>query len=217
MLRNGGIDSMQENVRILIVEPDRATAEMLATAVRGQGYDVACSALEPELVERLAQECDVALIALSPACALDAPTLATKLMRTSDIAVLYIVTHADDALLLRARDTHPAGYLFRPFTDEALRGTIELARPLPSEPLDAGRESHTREVMPSSKRLTPREQEIFEAMVHGVRPPAIARSLFISVHTVRRHAQAVFRKLEVHSQVELVHRYGTSSTPRRVG
>jgi DNA-binding NarL/FixJ family response regulator len=208
---------MQELVRILVVEPDRGSADALATALRSQGYEAAAPATCVEEAERVAAECDVALIALTQPPQLDATALGARLMSSSPIAVLYVLEHADDALLYRARETHPAGYLFRPFTTGALRAAVELARPLPSERLDGALDSQAHELLPTSKRLTPREQEIFAAMVRGVRPPAIARTLFISVHTVRRHAQAVFRKLEVHSQVELVHRYGTSSIPRHVG
>lgn len=208
---------MEENVRILVVDGNRADGEELARAVRAQGYSVAEITSDVQRAERAAQDSDVALITLAIDEDFDGPAIACALMRTSAVAVLFVISSFDDALLLRARDAHPAGYLFRPFSELALRASIELARPLASEHVLPTLDSYAREVLRTHKPLTPREQEIFAALVRGVRPPAIARALFISVHTVRRHAQAVFRKLEVHSQVELVHRYGTSSTPRRAG
>ena len=42
----------------------------------------------------------------------------------------------------------------------------------------------------------------------GLRPQEIASTLFISQHTVRNHLRAIYAKLEVHSQVELLRKKG---------
>jgi DNA-binding NarL/FixJ family response regulator len=52
--------------------------------------------------------------------------------------------------------------------------------------------------------LSPREREILEAVAGGQRVQAIARTFSISPYTVRNHLKAIFRKLGVHSQVELL-------------
>ena len=57
-----------------------------------------------------------------------------------------------------------------------------------------------------SANLSVREREILDAMGRGQRVAAIARALQISPHTVRNHLKSIFRKLEVHSQVELLGR-----------
>ena len=54
--------------------------------------------------------------------------------------------------------------------------------------------------------LSPREREIVGAVVTGKRVSAVARTLDISPHTVRNHLKSIFRKLGVHSQVELLGR-----------
>ena len=55
--------------------------------------------------------------------------------------------------------------------------------------------------------LTPREREIVGALALGQRVGAIAERLGVSEHTVRNHLKAVYRKLDVHSQVELLSRW----------
>jgi two-component system nitrate/nitrite response regulator NarL len=55
--------------------------------------------------------------------------------------------------------------------------------------------------------LTPREREIVSALSTGQRVGAIAARLGVSEHTVRNHLKAVYRKLDVHSQVELLSRW----------
>jgi DNA-binding CsgD family transcriptional regulator len=58
---------------------------------------------------------------------------------------------------------------------------------------------------PRLGRLSGRELEIVMRLMHGDRVPAIAESLFLSPSTVRNHLSAVFRKLRVGSQQELIH------------
>jgi len=77
-----------------------------------------------------------------------------------------------------------------------------------SEPGDDGIGGRARD--PDLRRLAAslsvREREILDAMGRGQRVAAIARMLQISPHTVRNHLKSIFRKLEVHSQVELLGR-----------
>jgi DNA-binding CsgD family transcriptional regulator len=54
------------------------------------------------------------------------------------------------------------------------------------------------------QRLTTRELDIVGRLLVGDRVPAIAAALFLSQSTVRNHLSAVFRKLEVSSQQELL-------------
>ena len=55
-------------------------------------------------------------------------------------------------------------------------------------------------------RLSGRELEIVMRLMNGDRVRAIAESLFLSPSTVRNHLSAVFRKMRVGSQQELIHR-----------
>ena len=63
--------------------------------------------------------------------------------------------------------------------------------------------------------LSPREQEILGEVLSGKRVTDIARTLSISRHTVRNHLKAIYRKLGVHSQVELLGRFWAPSAASR--
>lgn len=52
--------------------------------------------------------------------------------------------------------------------------------------------------------LSPRELEIVRLLLQGRRVSHIAKQLFLSPNTVRSHLKSVFRKLDVHSQGELI-------------
>jgi DNA-binding CsgD family transcriptional regulator len=85
--------------------------------------------------------------------------------------------------------------------DEVLRSATasRLAAELPADP--------------GLGRLSGRELEIVVRLMNGDRVPAIAKSLFISPSTVRNHLSAVFRKLRVSSQQELIHRLRRTDGP----
>lgn len=53
-------------------------------------------------------------------------------------------------------------------------------------------------------RLTDREGELAVLLVHGRNADFIASELFISRNTVKTHARSIYRKLEIHSQQELI-------------
>jgi DNA-binding NarL/FixJ family response regulator len=55
-----------------------------------------------------------------------------------------------------------------------------------------------------SSSLTPREQEILEALVDGLSYKMIAARHFISVDTVKNHIQGIYRKLHVNSKGEAI-------------
>jgi len=59
---------------------------------------------------------------------------------------------------------------------------------------------------PDLRAVSAREREILTEIAAGSRVPSIAKKLFISPHTVRNHLKAIYRKLGVTSQAELVER-----------
>jgi two-component system response regulator FixJ len=191
-------------VQIIVVDHDHDASKALVRLLQARGYRICGVETDLARVVALARTAQIALIALSPYSTFDAIATARTLLEEGTVAVIYVVEQLDTTLLMQARETRPSGFIFQPYSAEALYGAIEVTRPLRvSEPVA----SYSRELNDDGQ-LTPREREIFEAMLGGMRPPAIARAFFISVHTVRRHAQAVFRKLDVHSQIELMNRFG---------
>ena len=60
-------------------------------------------------------------------------------------------------------------------------------------------------------RLSERERAVLGHLLDGQRVSSIARTLHLSPHTVRNHLKAIFRKVGVHSQVELLERLKPTS------
>jgi PAS domain S-box-containing protein len=59
--------------------------------------------------------------------------------------------------------------------------------------------------------LSRRETEVLRLLLRNHRPATIARDLSRSIHTVRNQLKAIFRKLNVHSQEELLGRLGANA------
>lgn len=57
---------------------------------------------------------------------------------------------------------------------------------------------------PAMRELSARQVEILRRLARGERVPAIAANLYLSQSTVRNHLVAIYRKLGVHSQAELL-------------
>lgn len=104
-------------------------------------------------------------------------------------------------------------FSLQPALDSAIRShtTAEFAdilRRLGQGILAAGTARHLSESKPARSRplseLTTRETEIVTRLLAGDRVPAIAAQLYLAQSTIRNHLSAVFSKLGVSSQQELI-------------
>jgi len=59
-----------------------------------------------------------------------------------------------------------------------------------------------------ARGLSPREMEILELMIDGKSYKEIETALHISIHTVKSHVYSLYRKMDVKSRHQLVHRIG---------
>lgn len=63
---------------------------------------------------------------------------------------------------------------------------------------------------PGVAELSPRQWEVLTRLLRGERVPRIAEELFLSQSTIRNHLADIFRKMGVHSQVELLDLFRTA-------
>ncbi len=222
--------------RILIVEDEPVVATDLRYELTEMGYEIAGVALDGETAIRLAttEKPSLILMDIGLQGQMNGIDAAEQIRRSFGIPVVYLTAYVDDKTLNRAKATHPFGYLVKPFRADQLRTTItvalhrhqeeekrsqqirEYASTLREINVVLGRANPISESRPDvvpnrlghgSNKLSQREREVLLHLLDGASVRKIAGALYISVHTVRNHLKAIFQKLDVHSQVELISKF----------
>jgi len=71
---------------------------------------------------------------------------------------------------------------------------------------DAPTSAETWRTDPVVREMSPRQLDVLRRLLRGKRVPSIARDLYLSQSTVRNHLAAIYRRVGVHSQAELIAR-----------
>lgn len=125
------------------------------------------------------------------------------------IPIVYMTGHADVALAVEAMKKGAITLLEKPLKPDQLTNAIETAinssiansNTLFSSSVN---QSECGEFLKKMDSLTPRERDVFNAMVEGQVNKQIATNLDISVRTVEVHRARLMKKLEVRTASEAV-------------
>jgi EAL domain-containing protein (putative c-di-GMP-specific phosphodiesterase class I)/DNA-binding NarL/FixJ family response regulator/HPt (histidine-containing phosphotransfer) domain-containing protein len=208
---------------VLIVD-DAADIRMMATmALSAAGFvthEAGTAAAAIALATRIKPDYVVLDITMPDMSGID---VCRTLRANADLARSTIVmvsnlsegTSKAEAFLLGADD-----YLVKPFTPRDLVARLNAAarrrREMPADPapvdpaltemLAVAQARAAAQTGPSlaDNNFSERQLEIIQRLIRGERVPTIARGLYLSQSTVRNHLSAIFRKLGVHSQEELL-------------
>ncbi len=118
------------------------------------------------------------------------------------LPVIVLTGHADVQLAVEAMKAGVVDFLEKPFADEALLRAVRAA--LASGADEAARRAEQIEIENRLAQLTPRERDVFEAVVAGDSNKAAALKLGISPRTVEIYRANVMSKMQAHSLSELV-------------
>jgi DNA-binding NarL/FixJ family response regulator len=128
----------------------------------------------------------------------------------SDARVVVLTAYDTAERILRAVEAGARGYLLKGAPrDEIFRAVrvVNLGGSL-LEPAVAGKLlSRVGDILrggTSEEELTPREQDVLNLMARGFRNKEIAFELHITERTVKFHANAIYRKLDVGGRTEAV-------------
>lgn len=116
-------------IRVLIVEDEAVVALHLRQELSKLGYSVAGIATSGDRALKLIEETfpDAILMDIHIQGEIDGIETARKIPRYLHIPVIYLTAYSEDTTLGRAGDTHPYGYLLKPFLDRELHATIQMA------------------------------------------------------------------------------------------
>jgi len=115
--------------RILIVEDEPDISQLIRQFLEKSGYEVAATAATGE--EALAQaerlHPDLALMDISLRGELDGVETADRVFTRFGIPVVFVTGRADDATIERSQVARAFGYVLKPFRQEDLKSSIDLA------------------------------------------------------------------------------------------
>lgn len=128
----------------------------------------------------------------------------------SDCAVIMITVFEDEERIFASLKAGASGYLLKSSASEAIVEAIEqIARgesPMSGTIARKVVESFHQPRENLRSELSPREREILDLLVEGLRYKEIGARLSISIDTVRTHIRHIYDKLQVRSRGELTAR-----------
>jgi len=132
----------------------------------------------------------------------DGIEIITEFSNTKKIPVVYLTAYSDFDIVSRAEKTMPYAYIIKPYNNNQLKTTINLAI------LNFAKQEKS---IPENKEntsklelLTPREKEVLVTLSTGKISKEIAESLNISTNTVEQHKKNIRKKLNLTTIGELI-------------
>ena len=211
------VESVRPPVRLLLVDDHQVVLEGLASMLASQADRVVIAAATTEADEalRLAadRQPDVVLLDVRLRGASGLDLCAELVRRHPGIKVVFFTVYDDEQYLFQALRVGAAGFLLKTTTGPELADQLDrvMEGEVAIDPALAGRVAITAarlqsgEFWPGARLgLTQRESEVLGLMVRGLSNRAIALRLSIGEDTVKTHARAVYRKLEVAERAQAV-------------
>lgn len=114
---------------LLVVEDEAIVAQDLQVILEALGYNVPDTADSGELAIAKAAQIRPNLILMDIRLIgdMDGVAAANIISQQLDIPVVYITAHADTNTLKRAKKSRPYGYILKPFQEQEIKITIEIA------------------------------------------------------------------------------------------
>ncbi|MBE9016692.1 response regulator [Chroococcidiopsidales cyanobacterium LEGE 13417] len=120
---------MNISAKILVVEDEGIVAKDIENRLQKFGYHVCKTVATGE--EAIAQvselKPDLVLVDIRLQGDMDGIAVAQILHHTFELPVVYLTANSDEYIVTRALATHPFGYIVKPFREQELKTTIEIA------------------------------------------------------------------------------------------
>jgi CheY-like chemotaxis protein len=120
---------MTEKIRILVVEDEALVAEDLREMLTGIGYEVPGITDNREEAIALTEEHqpDLVLMDINLASEMDGITAGGEIRSRWGIPIIYVTAFATPEIIERAKKTVPSGYILKPFNEQQIQTTVEIA------------------------------------------------------------------------------------------
>ncbi|MYM89364.1 response regulator [Rugamonas sp. FT82W] len=120
----------------------------------------------------------------------------------AELPVIFVSGHGDIPMSVRALQNGAVDFFEKPYNSQQILDRIQLT--LKAAALNHPTRARRQLLRERLKRLSPREREVLDQILHGSSSKVIARALDISVKTVDVHRASIKDKLECDSTASLV-------------
>ena len=190
--------------KILVVEDDPTIAIDIRFNLEDNNYTVVNVLHTAEQAMQLleSEEVDLVLLDINLDGEMSGIDLAEIINKKFQVPFIFLTSYSDTSTLERASHTFPAGYIVKPFKENDLAPTIQMALA-----------RHQSKIIFSSidlvnknllHKVTATEYDIMHLIWQGKSNQEIASLKFISKNTLKSHIRSIYLKLDVHSKPELI-------------
>ncbi|MEW8506468.1 MAG: response regulator transcription factor [Candidatus Thiodiazotropha sp.] len=116
--------------------------------------------------------------------------------------VIIITGHGDVPMAVRAVQAGAVNFIEKPFRDQILLDSVHRAIEMDAE--RRGEASRLSEIREHLNQLTPREREVLDLVISGMRNKNISEQLGITLSTVEAHRSRVMEKMQADSLSHLM-------------
>lgn len=188
---------------VFIVEDDQAVRDALGLLLGLRGYPVAMFADAESFLRAYRPEWRGCLLADVRMPGMDGISLQKTLLQDGcPLPVIVMTGHGNVETARDAFRAQAVDFLEKPIDHARLLSAIEEA--FSQQAAKAAGEARNDESERLLARLTPREKEVMDLVVHGRHNREIAQALGISARTVEVHKARMMSKLEVDGVPDLV-------------
>ena len=188
---------MEKTNTILIVEDEPIIAEDITGHLQQAGfYSIKTAHDLGEAVQFLeTDEIDFVLIDVYLTENNEGIRLAKIINENYHIPFVYITSNADTKTVEEIRQTHPVGYVLKPFQGKEIIVAIEIGYSLfyayisTDRTFDLEKAQHL-----FSTNLTAKEYDVLTKILAGKNNNQIGEELFVSLNTVKTHLKNIFVK-----------------------
>jgi len=132
----------------------------------------------------------------------DGIEIIAEFSKIKKVPVVYLTAYSDLDIVKRAEKTMPFAYILKPYNNNQLKATINLA--LLNFNKHSIAVSENKENTSKLQLLTIREKEVLVTLASGKITKEIAEALNISNHTVEQHKKNIRKKLNLTTVGELI-------------
>jgi len=194
---------MNTESTIFIVDDDLEVRQAVALLMESVGLPVETHGSADEFLEAFDPERPGCLILDVRMPGMSGLELQARLAaETIHPPVIIITGHGDVPMAVRAVQAGAVDFIEKPFNDQALLDSVHRALEL-----DARQRGHARELAEIRRRLdslTPRERQVMNLVVSGLRNKMIAAELNVSQSTVEAHRARVMEKMGARTLSDLM-------------